>query len=196
MLKRAGLAFVVVLAAAGPLAKEQVPKGQTPDLGRSTKGTDPLPLFNFDQYFLGTWTFEWDVPEGPLGPAGVLTGTTVYKRIDAKFYQADTEATGPAGPFKVTELIAYEAANKTLARHVTDTRGFSYLQIGPIGGDLGGYYNIYFESMPFNYGGKTVRIKSAMRLLSPTNYKLTATVSVDGGPFTNYGNPWWRKTGL
>jgi len=38
-----------------------------------------------------------------------------------------------------------------------------------------------------------LRIKHAMRLLSPFNYKVTTTLSVDGGPFRNYGNPWWRK---
>jgi hypothetical protein len=32
-----------------------------------------------------------------------------------------------------------------------------------------------------------------MRLLSPLNYKVATTVSVDGGPYKNYGNPWWRK---
>ena len=29
--------------------------------------------------------------------------------------------------------------------------------------------------------------------MSPFNYKVATTVSVDGGPFRNYGNPWWRK---
>jgi len=73
------------------------------------------------------------------------------------------------------------------------SRGFTYLQIGTIGGDLGGDYNIYFESSPFTYAGKTLRIKHAMRLTSPLNYKVATTLSVDGGSYRNYGNPWWRK---
>jgi hypothetical protein len=32
-----------------------------------------------------------------------------------------------------------------------------------------------------------------MRLLGPLSYKVATTLSVDGGPFRNYGNPWWRK---
>lgn len=39
----------------------------------------------------------------------------------------------------------------------------------------------------------TLRIRHALRLLSPLNYKVATTLSVDGGPFRNYGNPWWRK---
>ena len=45
----------------------------------------------------------------------------------------------------------------------------------------------------FTYNGKAIRMKHGLRLLSPYNYKVAITVSVDGGPFKNYGNPWWRK---
>jgi hypothetical protein len=188
----AGCFFGVAAFAAQP-PQTPLPKGQMPDLGRPTKSEDTLPDFNFDEYFPGKWTFEWDVPEGPLGPSGRITGTTIYKPVDGRFYEASTEATGPGGAFKFRELIAYHKENKALSRYVTDSRGFSFLQIGTIGGDLGGYYNIYFESSPFTHGGKTLRIRHAMRLLSPLNYKVATTLSVDGGPFRNYGNPWWRK---
>ena len=147
------------------------------------RSTTRLPLFNFDDYFLGKWTFEWDTPEGALGPSGHIEGTTIYKAIDAgKFYEAVTEATGPGGAFKLRETIAYQKENKTLARYVTDSRGFSFLQAGTIGGDLGGLYTIYFDGSPFVYNGKTVRMKHAMRMLSPLNYKVATTVSVNGGP--------------
>ena len=76
---------------------------------------------------------------------------------------------------------------------MSDSRGLSLLQAATIGGDLGGYFNIYYESAPFTFKGKTLRIKQAMRLLSPMNYRVGTTVSVDGGPFVNYGNPWWRR---
>ena len=199
------LGFAVVVAApsrvariqaASPQAQNPLPKGQMPDLGRPTKVDDQLPPFNFDEYFPGKWTFEWDVPEGPLGPAGRITGTTVYKAVDGpggRFYEANTDANGPGGAFKLHELIGYHKEGKSLSRYVTDTRGFSFLQVGTIGGDLGGYYTIYFESSPFARGGQTLRLKHAMRLLSPLNYKVGVTLSVDGGPYKNYGNPWWRK---
>lgn len=173
--------------------KVQLPKSQIPDLGRTTKPTDVPPLFNFDDYFIGKWNFTWDVPEGPLGPAGTITGTTVFKRLDDRFYEATTEGTGPGGPIKMKEIIGYLRDNKTLARQVTDSRGFSFTQIGTIGGDLGGYFNIYYESAPFTYNGTQMRFKSSMRLLSPINYKTETKLSVAGGPYMNFGNPWWRK---
>ena len=74
-----------------------------------------------------------------------------------------------------------------------DSRGLTYPQLASVGGDLGGYFNIYYESVPFQYKGKTVRIKNAMRLVSPIRYRNLTSVSTDGGPFVNYGNPWFEK---
>ena len=174
-------------------APTQVPKGQMPTLGRPTESSDPVPTLDFDEYFLGKWTFEWTMPDSALGPGGDVTGTTIVTKLDGWFYEAVTEGKGPSGAFKVRELWAYHRENKTIARQVTDSRGFNYLQFGPIGGDLGGIYNLLLDSAPFTANGKSVRLRTTFRLLSPLNYRIAVSLSVDGGPFTNLGNPWWRK---
>jgi hypothetical protein len=174
--------------------EKQLPRGQMPDLGRPTKPDDPLPTFNFEQYFPGTWEFEWDVPESPFGPAGRLTGTEVFKPgVDGRFYESEIEAEGPDGPYKVRSRIVYHPENKVVARHDSDSRGFSLLTAGAIGGDLGGYYTIYYESGPFEHKNHTIRLRTTTMLVSPVNFRVRATISVDGGPFVNFGSPWWRK---
>lgn len=171
----------------------QPPKGQMPDLGRHTQQDDKVPLFDFGAYFAGKWTFEWDVPEGPLGPAGRVEGSTTYTDIGNDVFAAVTDATGPQGKFTITETIRYQREQKTLSREVVDSRGFSYQQKGTIGGDLGGFYTIYFESDPFTVNGAPVRLRHTMRLTAPLAYRVSTTVSVDNGDFRNYGTPWWRK---
>src|SRR5947209_17314833 len=114
-----GAAMSVSLPAA-PQDKPQLPKSQMPDLGRPTRPNDEQPLFNFDDYFLGKWTFEWDVPEGILGPSGTIKGFVTYKRIDGPFFQGETTANGPGGAFTVKETIAYRKEGKTVARWLTD----------------------------------------------------------------------------
>ena len=190
-----GLALAALAASlsAQTPAPSQPPRGQRPDLGRPTKNDDAIPLFDFDAYFLGTWTFEWDMPDGPLGPAGRLAGRTVYTALEDGRYQAVTEATGPTGKVTIKEMIVYNKDLKTLSRDVSDSRGFSYAQKGTIGGDLGGLYYIYFESDPFPVGGKPVRVRHSLRLTAPLSYRLGVSVSEDGGPFINNGNPWFRK---
>ena len=192
----ASAALVAPIAAAQQEKAQQnpqLPKSQMPDLGRPTRPGDEQPLFNFEEYFPGVWKFEWDVPEGVLGPSGTIKGTTTYKHVDGPFFDATTTATGPAGPFTIKETIAYRKEGKTVARWLNDSRGFSYQQVAPVGGDLGGYFNIYYEGSPFTVKGKTVRINNALRLVSPIRYRNQMWVSVDGGAFVNYGNPWFEK---
>jgi len=188
-----GAVISLALTWSAPIVAQQVPKGQMPALGRPTETGDTVPLFDFDNYFLGKWSFEWSMPESPLGPAGPYAGTTTVTKLDGRFYEAVSEGDGPAGAFTVREVIAYHRENKTLARTVTDSRGFSYFQFGPVGGDLGGIYNIHFESAPFTVNGKSVRVRHTLHLLSPLNFRMATGISVEGGPFTNLGTPWWRK---
>lgn len=175
-------------------AQPPLPKGAMPILGRPTSKDDPVPILNFEEYFVGNWKFEWDVPDSVLGPGGRITGTEVYKPgVDGKFFESELTANGPQGPFKVKSTTIYLVNNKVLSRYEQDSRGFSYLKSGSVGGDLGGYFNIYYETAPFTYNGKVIRLKTSTRLLSPVSYRVAAQISVDGGPFTNFGNPWWSK---
>src|SRR5262249_42204943 len=136
---RALAVLVALQTIAAAQDKPQLPKRQMPDLGRPTRPNDEQPLFNFDGYFLGKWNFEWDVPEGILGPSGTIKGSITYKRIAGPFFQADTAATGPGGAFTVKETIAYRKEGKTVARWLVDSRGLADQQIASVGGDLGGY---------------------------------------------------------
>jgi len=169
------------------------PKGAMPSLGRPTQATDEVPPLDFEKYFTGAWDFEWTVPDSPLGPAGPISGTTVYRSLGGSSYEATTTAEGPNGPFTVTERIDYETDQKTLTRQVTDSRGYQYTSKATVAGDLGGIYYLLYESEPFTAGGRSVRLKENVRLLSPYNYRVAMSVSVEGGPYTNYGNPWWQK---
>lgn len=190
------LSWGVLAVVLAPLATDaqQVPKGQMPTLGRPTQSDDQVPLLDFEGYFVGKWTFEWSMPETVLGPAGDYTGTTTYTKLSDTVYEAVTEGQGPVGSFTVRESITYERDKKTVSRKITDSRGHGRTESGPVGGDLGGIYNVHYESAPFTYGGKTIRLKNTLRLMSPLAYRVATSISVDGGPFTNLGNPWWRKS--
>jgi hypothetical protein len=178
-----------------PAPGQEQPKSQVPILGRPTKADDPAPILDFGSYFNGSWAFTWEYPDSPLGPAGELTGTTSFKALDDRFFEATTVAAGQTGKVTVRESIGYLKDMHSLSRTVTDSRGFSYFQIGTVAGDLGGQFTIRLEGAPFVHNGQTIRIRSIMRLLSPYNYRIQSTISVDGGPYTNYGNPWWKKEG-
>jgi hypothetical protein len=188
------VATEAVQTASPPAASPQ--RGQMPTLGRPTQAGDETPLLDFDTYFLGVWTYEGVVPDSPLGGGGSISGTATFSKIGDGVYEALTKAVGPDGPFTVKERIEYQKEQKTMTRQVTDSRGFNYKQNAPVGADLGGFYYIYFESEPFMAGGKSIKVKDSLRLVSPGNFRVATTISVDGGRYTNLGNPWWRKQGV
>ena len=198
---RAGAALIAVTAAltvvtgtaVAQTPQPELPKSQVPTLGRPTRPDDPAPVLDFWAYFKGTWNVTWDYPESPLGPADVLTGTTVYADQGNGRFEAKTEATNTSGTVTIREVFAYVREAHTVTRTVTDSRGFTFTQSGTVAGDLGGQFTIRLEGAPFTHQGHTVRLNSVMRLLSPLAYRTQSNIAVDGGPFANYGNPWWRK---
>lgn len=152
-----------------------------------------MPPPNMD-YFLGAWTFEWNVPESPLGPAGKFKGVETYTKTGAATYESKIEGEGPLGAFKGRATTDYNEKERLVARSETGLFGVEMKKTGPIGGDLGGYYTIFWETAPLKKGGKTVVLKGKTLMLSPANYRLNVQISVDGGPFRNFGNPWFRKS--
>ena len=193
------VSMVVALAVAVPVGAQPaaqqrgLPAGQIPDLGRQTEKGDDVPIFDYNQYFPGTWNFEWRVPESPLGPGGTLTGTETFAGGDGRFFTSRTEAEGPDGAFTINSVIAYQPEHRTFARWDRDSRGFETLHAGPIGGDLGGFYTIHYETASFTHAGQEVRLRYRTRLVSPVNYKIEARISVGGGPFLNFGSGWFQK---
>jgi hypothetical protein len=87
----------------------------------------------------------------------------------------------------------YLAAQKVFTRYDTDSRGFDIFRTGRVGGDLGGFYTIHYETPPFEVTGEQVQLRMTTRMVSPVNYRVEARISIDGGPFTNFGNAWWTK---
>lgn len=181
-----------------PLAAQppqDLPKSQVPTLGRPTTPEDPAPLLDFGLYFKGTWNVTWDYPESPLGPADVTSGTTTYTETGPGRFEASSSMENSSGKYTVKEVFEYQREQHALTRTVTDSRGFSYVQKGTVNGDLGGQFTIRLDGQPFTHNGQSLRVNSIMRLMSPLNYRVQFTVSTGDGPFTNYGNPWWRKEG-
>jgi hypothetical protein len=160
---------------------------------RPTQQTDPMPPIDMD-YFVGAWSFEWKMPESPLGPGGKLTGTEIYTKIfNGLFYESHIEGDGPRGPFKGRAITGYNNTEKLVTRYEIDSFGASGLKTGPVGGDLGGYYTIFWESAPIKKDGKTIKLKGKTHLYSPAHYRMVVEISVDDGPYKSLGSPWFRK---
>ena len=183
------LALSGAQSAASPTAAVQQPQGLAPNLGRPSRESDQVPLFDFEKYFLGGWTFEADAPDSILGPGGLSSGTVTYRKLDEGFYEATMEGKGGGGAFRIKDTFAYQPASKTAFRQVTDSRGFSYVQAAEVGGNIGGDYYLYFMGAPFTFKGKTIRLNHRIHVVTPLVYRVDVEMSADGGPFQHM-SPW------
>ena len=163
-------------------------------LNRPTTEKDPPPPFNPD-YFVGTWSMEYDAPESPLAPDGVQAGTLTVKHVDGCFYEGDLVAKGPGGEFKTRIQIMYDPAAKYLTWIETDSRGYTLFKPGTIGADSGGYFTHYFETQGFKVGGQDLHVKGSTFLASPSNFRVRRSISIAGEAYMNLGEAWFRKKG-
>ena len=162
-------------------------------LTRATTEKDPPPPFNPD-YFVGTWTLEWDAPESPLASEGVHTGTVVFRHVDGCFYEGDLTGKGQSGaPYKTKIQMMYDPAAKYLTWIETDSRGYTLFKPGTIGADSGGYFTHYFETQAFKSGRQTLHLKGSTFLAGPSNFRVRRSLSIDGEPYMNIGEAWFRK---
>src|SRR5215813_14056039 len=105
--------------------------GQQPaqQASRPTDPSDPMPPPNMD-YFVGAWTFEWNVPESPLGPAGKFKGKETYKKTADGTYESEIEGEGPMGAFKGRAKTTYNDKDKLVIRSETGLFGVSMTKTG------------------------------------------------------------------
>jgi hypothetical protein len=163
-------------------------------LNRPTTEKDPPPPFN-PEYFVGTWSMEYDAPESPLAPDGVQTGTLTVKHVDGCFYEGELDAKGPGGAYKTKVQIMYDPTARYLTWIETDSRGYTLFKPGTIGADSGGYFTHYFETQGFKAKGQVIHLKGSTFIASPSNFRIRRSISTDGEQYMNLGEMWFRKKG-
>ncbi len=184
-------ALAALLSASSPQAPstEQQPKGLMPNLGRPTRSDDAVPLLDFEKYFSGSWTLQADAPDSVLGSGGESSGTVTYRKLADGFFEAVTAGKSDAGAFTIRETIAYHREQRMAFRHVTDSRGYAYVQMAEVGGNIGGDYRLFFKSAPFMVNGKSVRLNHTIYLAAPLTFRIDLEIAEGEGPFVHL-SPW------
>jgi hypothetical protein len=161
-------------------------------LTRTTLNNDAQAPFDPD-YLVGRWTFEYDMPESALGPAGQITGTETVQHVDGCLYEGATEAKGPTGAFTIKSTMVYDPSARYLVVLERDSRGFEVLKTGRVGGDSGGYFTHHWLAAPFTVKGKKVRLKGTTFMASPVNSRVRTEIAEGDDPFVSLGTVWMQR---
>ena len=155
------------------------------------EGDDPAP---FDpHYFVGNWEVEGVLPDSPLGDSSEFVGTDTVRHVDGCTYESAIEAATLDGDVTVESTLVYDRRVSYLVRLEKDSRGFEILKAGRLGGDPGGYFSHHWEAVPIVRQGSQVRLAGRTFILSPFYYEVRMRMSVDGGPFANFGTLRWQR---
>jgi hypothetical protein len=171
---------------------DAIRKGRDLDRPSNSMDAEARTIFNPD-YFIGRWTFEWNVPDFGLASAGLVTGTYTIKRLEGCFYDGTMEVEGPDGKYTGTVLLAYDPRKSYLTWYESDSRGFSLLKVGPVGGDPGGYFTYSWETPPVTVKGHTFRFAGTTLMSARGSFRYRPSISLDGIEWVSYGNPWFTK---
>lgn len=180
-------------SAASPLEAQRQPGAVQ---GGPTTGDEMMPPFDL-RYFLGDWEIEWSPLDTPLLPGGRYTGVERVRHVaDGRYLEVAVELEGPERSLRGQGIVFLETGpfGAHLTKYVVYDAGFALLQPGAVGGDLGGFYSHFWETpAPIRRDGAELSIRGRSYLVSPYAYRVNQEVSVDGGPFVNFGVMWYTK---
>jgi hypothetical protein len=144
-------------------------------------------------YFLGRWTMEWIAPDSPLGPAADITGTMTMRHVSGCYYEGELSAKGPEGPYTSKLQLIYDLERRYLVWIEADSRGFTGVRIGPVGGDPGGYYTYFWQQPVVKVKRSTMQLQGTFDLRSPITFNVRQQISINGQPYENFGTAKFTK---
>jgi hypothetical protein len=168
-------------------------------LDRPTKPGDDM-MFWDPEYFVGTWNVDMRSQDSPLGQGGESAGTLTIKANEKNgcLYEGTMKGEDPEGKAFTRSITAtYDPTKKVLSWSEKDSRGYTIVRTGPVGGELGGTFHHHFGDDPSqpvtSFGGKKIRFKGVTEMSSPAYYKTDMQLSIDGAAFATYGRVLFEK---
>lgn len=194
------LFFVAVVVVVGQvLGGAAAAQGRRPQPGASqggpTTGREMMAPFN-PQYYLGEWEIEWAPPDTGLVPGGKYTGLETVTHINSRYLSVEIRLEGQEGNTLTGQgMMFYDWGlnGQSVVRYIVYDAGFSLLQYGSVGGDLGGLYSQHWETPVFEFNDHTFALKGRSNYVSPAAYRVDQQVSIDGEEFFNFGVMWLTK---
>lgn len=131
-------------------------------------------------YFAGRWNTESDMKPGVMGPGGKLSGTDTCEWFTGGFFiVCRGEGHSPMGDTKNIGILGYDGERQRYTYYGIDNSGMGSgdMAYGQVSGDT---WNWESESM---MGGKAVKTRYTIKVLSPDSYTFQLDMSIDGGPW-------------
>lgn len=128
--------------------------------------------------FVGTWTTEGMVSQGPWGAGGKFTSTNTSEWMGGSFFLVgNSDFKMPpeiGGDGKETVYMGYDTNENTYTFDSFSTQGRHNVSKGSVAGDT------WLWTSSANYGGQDIKQRITIKILSPTSHTMKFEISMDG----------------
>jgi len=164
-MKRALTVVAAVMFLLSLMVQAQSP--QMPKPGPEVKKLD---------YFAGTWNTEGDIKPSPFGPGGKFSATEHNEWMPGGFFLVThSEGTYAMGESKGLAVMGYKADDKVYTYHAFDSMGETIAATGAVEG------NTWTWHSEDKMGGKVMKGRYTVHVLSPTSYTFKFEMASDSG---------------
>jgi hypothetical protein len=129
-------------------------------------------------YFVGTWTTEGTVAQGPWGAGGKFTATRTEEWMPGNYFvQGRSDFKMPpeiGGEGKEVSYMGYDSDQNIYTFDSFNSQGRRESSKGSLSGDT------WTWNSSHSYGGQEVQQKFTIKMVSPTSYTVKLEVSIDG----------------
>jgi len=129
-------------------------------------------------YFVGTWTVEGTIAQGPWGAGGKFSSTDTTEWMTGRFFvEGHGDFKMPAelgGDGKAVSYMGYDTEENVYTYNEFNSQGRRENSKGTLSGDT------WTWTSSQTYGGQEIKQKMTMKVLTAASYSLKFDVSVDG----------------
>jgi Protein of unknown function (DUF1579) len=130
-------------------------------------------------YFAGTWKTEGEMKPGPMGPGGKFTGTDHNEWMTGGFFLlSHGSGTSSTGNESTLGIFGYDPNEKVYTFHEFSSTGETVHAKGTVAGDTWTWTN------EDKMGGKTVKGRYTVKVISPTAYTAKLEFQPEGGEWS------------
>jgi Protein of unknown function (DUF1579) len=125
-------------------------------------------------YYAGTWTSDYEVKPGPMGPGGKMSTTDHSQMLPGGFFLVThTEGKGFMGDMHEVTVMGYDAEGKVYTYDAFNNFGEAEHFKGTVQGDT------WTWTSEYKMGGQPVKMRFIAKEVSPTMY--TMRLEMAGG---------------
>ena len=138
----------------------------------------PGPELKKLDYFAGAWKTSANLKPSPYGPGGAFTGLEQVTWMDGHFFLIlHSHETSAMGKSSTAAVMGYDAEEKVYTYDEYNSMGEAGHSKGTVDGDTWTWISTS------KMGGKTVRGRFVMKIISPTEYTFSYAMAPEGGDF-------------